>query len=781
MSKTPLLHFRRIGCRPARGWTPIRRGSLVRQQIVFPLAVVLCFASFGFPRPAMAADWSWAILVGSFDDSNNWNNTSSATPPHGEPQADSITAFNTAAGHVTIQCSGNTVANAILDCSLDHGSLVLGLRLRRLTRVSRRRGSSGSLNVTGILHDGEGSTGGIAAGTVLSGNGKVTAEMLRNELIVTGEARCNIGTAVYSDGTGDSHVFVTGPNTSFSDTGDFNGSLSVSNQATASISNTFAGDLSLAGGASVAVKNIVPNPAFPLCTVEIDSSSLNGTGSFAGQMTISNSGSAAITGPAQGSFYLSPGTTLKVNGELLGGVQAAAATLDAGSLSLSQLSLSNGSIGVVSGDASIDLGVGGTLLDGISSQLKVSGTLSLKNGIFSIQNGATVTSDSGSVGSDVSSGAAAVEVDSKGAFNVNGNCFVGDASVGNVWIHGGSSATFGGDLNHKVAVGNAPTGQGFVTVGDTGSALQIIAPSILGVSGLGEVTVTNGATVHSDVLELGATPGSSGTIGISGPGSAWVAKNDLFVGGLDTAQPGGYGFVGVAKGGTLRVGPNLYISASGAVGVTGGGQIAVGQGSFGASSTLSVTRGGKVYGKGMVRGQVVVNQGGIFAPGDSPGIFNIQGDYQQEAGGELDIVIGGNTAGTGFSQVRISGTATLSGTLKVILVNGYQPAAGQSFPIVVASGVSGSFSQVKGASISYGPRGITISNVTSVSTPATLSIRRQGQSVALAWPTTVRGVQGYSLQTTTNLALGIWSAVPTSSNAFLINPVNPAAFFRLIH
>ena len=753
MSKNPLLYFRRIDCRLARGWTPIHRGSLVRQQIAFSLAVVLCFGSLGHPRPAMADDFDWAqsILTGSFTDANNWINASLPTLPHGVPQAgDNIFAFNAAAGQVTILCSGNTVANAILDCSLDL--------------------SGGGLNVTGILHGGEGSSGGVAAGTVLSGNGTVTAGMLQNELIVTSGAQCNIGTAVYPDGTGDSQVFITDAKSSFADAGDFIGTLSVSNQATASISGTFTGDLNLAGGASVAVNNVAPS------TVEIDSASFNGAGSFSGQMTISNLGSATVTGPAQGSFYLSPGATLKATGGLTGIVQAAAATLTSASLSLSQLSLSNGATAVVAGDASIDVGLR-SAVDGNGSQLKVSGKLSLKNGILPIQNGATVISGSGSIGSDVNSGGATVEVDSKGAFNVTGDCFVGDVFGGGVWIHGGSTGAFG-DLNHKFGVGNAAIAPGSVTVGGPGSTLEILAPAILGVSGLGEVTVTNGAKVQSDVLELGAMPGSGGTIGITDPGSAWVANNNLFVGGIPSAQPGGYGSVGVAKGGTLRVGPMLYISASGAVEVTPGGQIAVGQGSFAGSNTLSVTQGGKLYGKGLVQGQVVVVQGGIFAPGDSPGIFSIQGGYQQNAGGELDIVIGGTTAGTGFSQVKINGTATLGGTLNVMLVNGYQPAPGQSFQIVVATNVSGTFSKVNGASASYGPTGITVSNVTGASTPAVLSIQQQGQSLVLSWPTTV---QGYSLQTSTNLASGIWSAVPTSSNTFLINPFNPAAFFRLLH
>jgi hypothetical protein len=53
--------------------------------------------------------------------------------------------------------------------------------------------------------------------------------------------------------------------------------------------------------------------------------------------------------------------------------------------------------------------------------------------------------------------------------------------------------------------------------------------------------------------------------------------------------------------------------------------------------------------------------------------------------------VGGTTVGTQYSQLKITGTASLGGTLTAALVNTFTPAIGQSFTILTASSVSGTF------------------------------------------------------------------------------------------
>ncbi len=56
--------------------------------------------------------------------------------------------------------------------------------------------------------------------------------------------------------------------------------------------------------------------------------------------------------------------------------------------------------------------------------------------------------------------------------------------------------------------------------------------------------------------------------------------------------------------------------------------------------------------------------------------------YTQQAGGTLQIEIGGLTAGTEYDQVNVSGLATLDGTLDIQLLDGFVPDEGDTFDIL---------------------------------------------------------------------------------------------------
>ncbi len=100
-------------------------------------------------------------------------------------------------------------------------------------------------------------------------------------------------------------------------------------------------------------------------------------------------------------------------------------------------------------------------------------------------------------------------------------------------------------------------------------------------------------------------------------------------------------------------------------------------------------------------GTLVVAQASA-APGGSygPSTLSIAGNYVQSSTGTLEMVITNSdtTAGTGFSQLRVAGTANLAGTLD-ILPNGqastYTP--GLSYPLVTTTGgLTGTFAKVNG-------------------------------------------------------------------------------------
>jgi hypothetical protein len=63
-------------------------------------------------------------------------------------------------------------------------------------------------------------------------------------------------------------------------------------------------------------------------------------------------------------------------------------------------------------------------------------------------------------------------------------------------------------------------------------------------------------------------------------------------------------------------------------------------------------------------GTTLINSGTV-SPGNSPGILTINGNYTQTSSGTLLIQINGHTLGTEYSQLKVTGTATLGGNLGV--------------------------------------------------------------------------------------------------------------------
>ena len=84
----------------------------------------------------------------------------------------------------------------------------------------------------------------------------------------------------------------------------------------------------------------------------------------------------------------------------------------------------------------------------------------------------------------------------------------------------------------------------------------------------------------------------------------------------------------------------------------------------------------------------------------------------------FEAELGGTDAGNTYDQITVTGAATLDGNLKVRLVNGFTPAVGQTFRLLTAASISGSFASVSqpsnaGVSITTDATGVT-ATITSV-------------------------------------------------------------------
>ncbi|MBL8866569.1 MAG: hypothetical protein JNK93_13500, partial [Planctomycetia bacterium] len=103
--------------------------------------------------------------------------------------------------------------------------------------------------------------------------------------------------------------------------------------------------------------------------------------------------------------------------------------------------------------------------------------------------------------------------------------------------------------------------------------------------------------------------------------------------------------------------------------------------------------GGVLKGSGTVEGPVT-NTGGSVAPGNSPGILNITGNYTQGSNGTLDLEIGGRDPDIPeFDRLRVTGTATLDGTVRITNINGFESAPGDTFRVLSAASRVGTFAK----------------------------------------------------------------------------------------
>jgi cyclophilin family peptidyl-prolyl cis-trans isomerase len=111
---------------------------------------------------------------------------------------------------------------------------------------------------------------------------------------------------------------------------------------------------------------------------------------------------------------------------------------------------------------------------------------------------------------------------------------------------------------------------------------------------------------------------------------------------------------------------------------TGTGKIVVGSG-----KVLSTTHGANIGRPLEVSGE--------FSPGIAVGTVTLN-SYTQLAAGKLTIQLGGETVGTQYDQINVTTSAALAGNLSVFAISSFVPSAGDTFNILNAGSITGSFS-----------------------------------------------------------------------------------------
>jgi len=136
------------------------------------------------------------------------------------------------------------------------------------------------------------------------------------------------------------------------------------------------------------------------------------------------------------------------------------------------------------------------------------------------------------------------------------------------------------------------------------------------------------------------------------------------------------GHVGVGAGDMDVIGP-----------VTNNGTIAV-------QSTATLTFYGSVDGPGSFPGSGTVVFLADYSPGASPAEVSFDGNVSLEAAARLIVELGGTESGTQYDAIDVADTLLLGGMLDVRLIDGFVPAAGNTFDILDWSALGGTFDSV---------------------------------------------------------------------------------------
>jgi hypothetical protein len=263
------------------------------------------------------------------------------------------------------------------------------------------------------------------------------------------------------------------------------------------------------------------------------------------------------------------------------------------------------------------------------------------------------------------------------------------------------------------------TGAGTVTLSTSGGGTPIINES-----GSNAVLTNVGNTIQGI--------GQIGNNGLALVNQSTINANQPA--GVLTINPSSLtnqGLLETASGATSQITNGAIANAGGTIKVDG---------SMGVPAGFTVN-GGTLSGPGTISGSVIVGPSAITQPGDTPlpGVLTISGNgagsYTQGPTDALNVVIGGTTPGTQYSQLKLTGAANLNGAVNVSLANGFTPVAGTQFTILSAASVTGQFSTPSLPGLPAGLLWSVIYNPTSVvlvaAAPASIAVTPANASIAV--------------------------------------------------
>jgi len=442
----------------------------------------------------------------------------------------------------------------------------------------------------------------------------------------------------------------------------------------------------------------------------------SGTFSNAGSLTILSGESFTVGSLSQisGSTLTAGTYVLDANLNLSGATQnittnAGNVTLSGGTIenanatnALAGLATNSGKLTLASGATFTTTGnfsSPGSLTVNKGSKFTVSGTLAqisgstLTGGTFVlggnlvVGSGISLTTNSGNLtleGGTIQSGAA----NALSALATNTGGLTIDAAITTTAASFSNTGTLTVDKGESFTAGNlAQISSGSLTAGTYVLAgnLDLTTSGISITSNAANLTLEGGTINSNGVNALSALASNSGSLTLASNAKLTTASGSF----TNT------GTVDVQKGSTLTVGGtgNRFNQTSGTTTVDG--SVAGVSGAGSANFT-----GGTVQGAGSISGNVSAGNASGTAvtinAGDSgkAGILAITGTYTQLATGTFTGLISGTAQGSAYSELKVTGAASLAGTISFTVASSFQASLklGETFTVLTAKSITGTFS-----------------------------------------------------------------------------------------
>jgi T5SS/PEP-CTERM-associated repeat protein len=261
-----------------------------------------------------------------------------------------------------------------------------------------------------------------------------------------------------------------------------------------------------------------------------------------------------------------------------------------------------------------------------------------------------------------------------------------NAALGSYFDMGAATVTVenGASLRTYFArIGDGGGADGELTI-DSASFTNEIGFNVAS-GGHGRLNLINGAVATTGGFGVG-TFGATGEVLVAG-GSTLDAAGEMIIsrGTLDVQNGGhlnvtiGNSFIGGEADGRATIsGAGSRWTNSGNLYVRDG-SLVVGVGAFVSAPLVAVSENGILKGSGTISGTVIND--GVVAPGLSPGILQVDGDFTQNEGGRLELEVGGLTPGVEYDQLLVSGSLSLAGAVELTFVGGFHPSIGDTFDL----------------------------------------------------------------------------------------------------